>query len=431
LTVVTGKQVVECFRVGEEYLDFQEGLKDLLPVTHIVTVSYHEMKQQEGPEYPIEKNPIIRLVRNNFKSHQLVKFQDRVMDAVQQGFEKDLTFGPGENSTKVDASRFFQKLIARVGVQVFAGKDFADNEPLIEAFANYALNMFRAGMVHAILPTPIADFFLRRFFSVRKNIQVIMKEMTPYIASLKEKEDQFGPSEPDNFMHMMLQTPGADDHVQTPEETAFWMKDIAFASIHTTSVFLSFAVHDLSDRPDIQDLLRAEINETIAKHGELTPELSTKMPIMDSFLRESLRLASDYVGSRHKAMKDTLMQNGLTVPKGSTVGLSVYDAHLDPEIQEIGPNNIPLSEIDPLRFVGKRSKKSTAVGTDFLIFGVGFHSCPGRYLASQEIRYILACLLQEFDISTTTKDGKRAPNQLALVSVFPVQLRWMYRCRLI
>jgi cytochrome P450 len=418
LIVVTGKQVVECFRVGEEYLDFQEGVKDLLPVSHIVDVSYSELKQQEGPQYPMNKNPVIRLVRNNYKSHQLPMFQDRLMDAVQKGLEKDITFKPGENSTTVNSSSFFQKLVARIGVQLFAGKEYADNELLIEAFADYALSMFRAGMAQNILPTPIADFIVRHYLSVGKNIETIMKEVTPYVAGIKEKEDQFGQEKPGDFMHMMIQTPGADDHVQTPEETAFWLKDIAFASIHTTSTFLSFAVHDLSDRPDIQDLLRKEINETIEKHGELTPELTVQMPIMDSFLRESLRIQSDYVGFRHKAMKDTVMQNGLTIPIGSTVGLSVYDAHLDPEIQDIGPNNIPLSEIDPLRFVGQRSKKSTSVGTDYLIFGVGAHSCPGRYLASQEIRYVLSCLLQQYDISTTTKDGKRAPNQLALVSTF-------------
>ncbi|KAI8576306.1 hypothetical protein K450DRAFT_257626 [Umbelopsis ramanniana AG] len=405
LIVVTGKQVVECFRVGEEYLDFQEGVKDLLPTAHIIDVSYSKMKQQDGPQYPMSKNPLIRLVRNNYKSHQLSMFQDRLIDAVQKSLEKDIVFKPGENSTTVDASTFFQKLVARIGVQLFAGRKYADSEPLIQAFADYALSMFRAGMAQNVLPTPVANFILRRYLSVGKNIETIMKEVTPYVTSIKEEEDQFGQSKPDDFMHMMLQVPGADDHVQTPEETAFWLKDIAFASIHTTSTFVSFAVHDLSDRPDIQDLLRKEINETIEEHGELTPELTVKMPIMDSFLRESLRIQSDYVGFRHKAMKDTVLQGGLTIPKGATVGLSVYDAHLDTEIQDIGPNNIPLSEIDPLRFVGQRSKKSTSVGTDFLIFGVGAHSCPGRYLASQEIRYIISCLLQQYDISTTTKDG--------------------------
>lgn len=418
LIVVTGKQVVDCFRVGEEYLDFQEGIKDLLPTAHIIDVSYDKMKQQDGPEFPISKNPIIKLVRNNFKSHQLGIYQDRMVDAIERGLAKDIIFKPGDTSTTVDASIFFQKVVARISSQVFAGEAYAENEALIDALATYALNMFRAGIVQAMFPRPIADFITRRYLSVGNNIEVTMEEVAPHLKELKAKEAIEGRSQPTDFMHMMLHTPGADDHEQTPEEAAFWMKDIAFASIHTTSLFLGFALHDLSDRPDIQDILRKEVQETREKYGELTPEVVKDMPIMDSFLRESLRLGSDFVGFRHKAMKDTVLANGITVPKGSTVGLSVYDAHTDPELQDIGPNGIPLTEFDALRFVGRRSKKSTAVGPDFLVFGVGFHSCPGRYFASQEIRYLLACMLERYDVSATTKSGKRAPNQLALVRAF-------------
>jgi cytochrome P450 len=90
-------------------------------------------------------------------------------------------------------------------------------------------------------------------------------------------------------------------------------------------------------------------------------------------------------------MQDTVLQSGITIPKDTADGLSLYDAHTDLEIQDIGPNGIPLTELDPLRFVGKRSKTSTSVGTDSLTFGVGHHSCPGCYFASQEIK-ILTCL---------------------------------------
>ncbi|KAH8554537.1 cytochrome P450 [Umbelopsis sp. PMI_123] len=352
------------------------------------------MKQQYGPEFPMSKNPMIRLVRNNFKSHQLDIFQDRMIDAIEKGLNKDIPFKQGENSATVEVNTFTQRVIARISAQVFAGEAYADNEPLIDALASYSLT----------------DFIIRRYIVVGKNIDVTMREVTPYLTELKKQEDQFGQTNPTNFMHMMLHTPAADDNFQTPEETAFWMKDIAFASIHTTSIFIGFALHDLSDRPDIQDLRRQEINETKEKYGELRPEIVAQMPITDSFLRESLRLGSNYVGFRHKAMKDTVLESGITIPKGFTNC-------------KILVQGIPLTEFDPLRFVGRRSKKSTSVGPDLLVFGVGFYSCPGRYFASQEIRYILACILQNYDISTTTKDSKRAPNPLALgmIKLVPTQ----------
>ncbi|CAO3685975.1 unnamed protein product [Umbelopsis ramanniana] len=423
LIVITGKEVVDCFRMGDEYLDFQEGLKELLPTAHIVTVSYGKLKQPEGPDFPWSKHPFVHLVRNNLKSHQIGVFQSRIMDATERGMSKDITFLPGEDSTTVDASVFFQTVVARISAQVFAGEAYADNEPLIQALATFALSVFKASIVQAIFPRTIADFLTRRYMSVGDNIDVIMREVTPHVVDIKQKEDQFGEMEPNDFMHMMLHTPAADDHTHTPEEAAFWMKDIALASIHTTSIYLGLALHDLSDRPDIQDLLRKEMDETREKVGTLTPEAVSQMPILDSFFRESLRIGSDYVGFRHKVMKETVLPSGITLPAGASIGLSVYDAHMDPEMQEIGPNGIPLNEFDPCRFVGRKSKKSTAVGPDLLIFGVGYHSCPGRYFASVEIKYLLASIIDRFDISATTKDGKRAPNRLALgmAMVVPAQ----------
>jgi cytochrome P450 len=416
LVVVTGKKIVECFRAGEETLSFQEGVEDLLPVRHLTEISYDKIHQQVGPEFPMEKNPIIKALRNNFKSHQISIYHDRMIDAVERCLSKDLTFKPGENATEINASVVFQKMIARISSQVFAGEEYAENEALIDALANYALTMFRAGLVESVLPRPMADYLVRNYLPLGQNIGTTVDEVLPMVEELKEKEEREGRSQPTHFMHMMLQTPGADDHIQTPEEVAFWMKDIAFASIHTTSLFLGFALHDLSDRPDVQEILRKEVADARAKHGVLTPDITKDLPIMDSFFREVLRLGSDYVGFRHKAMKDFVLSDGTLLSKGSTVGLAVWDAHANPEIQDIGDNNVPLNQVDPYRFVGKRSKKSTSVGQDLLTFGVGHHACPGRFFASQEIRYLLACMIERYDIKATTTSGKRAKNLLALVS---------------
>lgn len=116
-------------------------------------------------------------------------------------------------------------------------------------------------------------------------------------------------------------------------------------------------------------------------------------------------------------MKDTLLSDGTFIPKGASVGLAVNDSHMNSEVQELGSSGIPLDQFDPARYVGSRSKRSTAVGADHLIFDVGNHSCPGRYFASQEIRYVLARILDKFDISPTTADGKKAPNELLIVSL--------------
>ena len=415
MVVVTGTYIAECFKAGDKFFDLDEGLIEILPVARIVDISYDKRKRQTGHGFDPTKNPLIRTVRNKFKSHHLDIFHDRIVYAVNKGIEQHIVFPAKEDSTIIDISTI-QDIIVRVTGQVFAGNAAAENKELLEAMSAYSQCIFNASLFYVLFPPVIADFITRHFLSVGKHINVMLKVMTPILDEIKQHEDLYGTSEPADFMHMMLHTPNAKGDMPTTEEVAFWLQDIAFASIHTTSLFTTFALHNLSDRPDIQELLRNEVDYIKQKHGKLVPEAVKDMHVIDSFLRETLRVGGDYIGINHKTMQDTMMSNGTVIPKGVSVGMAVNDAHTDPVIQGTSIGDIPLTEIDPLRFVNRRSKKSTAVGPDLLVFGMGYHACPGRYFAKQEICYLLARLLDQFDVSPVTKSGKRAPNALAMVS---------------
>jgi cytochrome P450 len=56
-------------------------------------------------------------------------------------------------------------------------------------------------------------------------------------------------------------------------------------------------------------------------------------------------------------------------------------------------------------------------------FGAGPRLCPGRYLAMQEMKMVMAMLLRNFDIQgVATPDGGEAKEQLNL-TMAPVGLR--------
>lgn len=228
----------------------------------------------------------MKIVRNNFKSHQLIMFQDRLIEATETWLSSDLNIKPGENSTVIAVHPFAQQIVARISALVFAGEEVGKNEEFIHALATYASRMFTAGYVFVMFPRFVAEYVTRHFLTVGPNITTTMKHVEPLVTEIKRREEIEGPTNPTNFMHMMLHTPDASDAPQTPAETAFWMKDIALASIHTTSLFLSFALHDMSDRPDIQDLLREEVNGVKTKDGAITPQAVSQLPLMDSFLRD-------------------------------------------------------------------------------------------------------------------------------------------------
>jgi cytochrome P450 len=62
-------------------------------------------------------------------------------------------------------------------------------------------------------------------------------------------------------------------------------------------------------------------------------------------------------------------------------------------------------------------------------FGAGPRLCPGRYLAMQEIKMVIAMLLRGFDLeSVGTADGKEPREHLSFTMV-PIGLRMRLRPR--
>lgn len=414
LVVATGPYAGECLKMGDDVMSFEEGLIEILPVARIIEVSYSKRKRQTGPEFDYTKNPLIRTIRNNFKTHQLATFQQRVEYAVSKSIEQDIVFEQGNDYAVINMP-FVQSMMVRISGLIFAGQAVGEDSELQEAMSEYSQSIFHASILYMIFPGVVADFITRHTMSVGRHIGIMMKVLTPVLAQRVEDEKKNGKKQPMDFLHMMLHTPNSRGEIPTAEETAFWLQDAAFASLHTTSLFTILALHNLSDRPDIQQLLREEIDETRGKLGDITLDTIKHMPVVDSFVRETLRLGGDYIGMNHKAMQDVVLSNGILIPKGTSVGMAVNDAHLDPEVQRVCKRGIPLTEFDALRFIDE-TKKSTSVGPDLLVFGLGHHACPGRYLATHQIGYIIVRMIQDFDITACTANGARAINTLALVS---------------
>lgn len=76
-------------------------------------------------------------------------------------------------------------------------------------------------------------------------------------------------------------------------------------------------------------------------------------------------------------------------------------------------------QFDPLRFYNLRQReengarwKFTAPSDSNMHFGIGKHTCPGRYLASIEIKIILAHFLLNYEMRL--KAGTQRPTPFAL-----------------
>ncbi|KAI4267853.1 MAG: hypothetical protein LQ337_008153, partial [Flavoplaca oasis] len=122
---------------------------------------------------------------------------------------------------------------------------------------------------------------------------------------------------------------------------------IWFAAAHQPWVNLDFAFLELCQRPESADLIRQEISNKTTLDAKT---IGNDMPILDSFLKESLRLnPMDDLAIRRKSLSPYTFRSGTPhIPTGTITSVSSYnlmhDAHFYP---------------DPNRFDGLRYTRKT------------------------------------------------------------------------
>jgi len=163
--------------------------------------------------------------------------------------------------------------------------------------------------------------------------------------------------------------------------------NIFFAGHETTANLLTWAILELSRRPDVEAHLRDEVDAVLGGR-EPTPADLPALEYVNAVLRETLRLhPAAWIFAREATEDDEL--RGHRVARGSAVVLFPYATH---RLAEFWPEP---ERFDPQRFITDRTiglggTKNWA----FLPFGAGPHVCIGNHLAMAEATIVLAMLHQ-------------------------------------
>ncbi|PHH88708.1 hypothetical protein CDD83_7181 [Cordyceps sp. RAO-2017] len=163
---------------------------------------------------------------------------------------------------------------------------------------------------------------------------------------------------------------------------------VLFASVHQTAVITVWVTYWLALRPHCQQSLLDEVSALRGRRdaAPLDHEALQRAERTDSFLREVLRMKGDSVNAVRAAVANVEL-GGYVIPKGSLVFPVTYlsfrsrDFYPDPDA------------FDATRWVGS-GKSAATTGQDYLAFGLGRWSCPGRYLAVTEIKCWMLALVQ-------------------------------------
>jgi len=195
---------------------------------------------------------------------------------------------------------------------------------------------------------------------------------------------------------------------------------VNFAAIHTTSMTFTHILYNLAAMPQYIQPLRKEVEAVVAKDGWSKKSL-TKMCKLDSFIRECLRFNATLgaISMVRKAVKDFAFSDGTIIPKNTFVCVAAFAMHHD------DANYANANIFDPFRSAdtgiteGEGIKHQiAATNPSFLVFGHGKHACPGRFLAANEIKAMLAHLVLNYDVKLEN-EGVRPSDMWFMVNCIP------------
>jgi cytochrome P450 len=164
-----------------------------------------------------------------------------------------------------------------------------------------------------------------------------------------------------------------------------------FAGHETTSVTLSWTFYLLSQNPEAEARLHAELDQVL---GGRAPALSDlpQLPYTRAVIDETLRLYPPAFGvTRQSIAEDTF--GGYRLPANASLTLVFYNAHRDPRFWT------EPDRFDPDRFSAERSANRPPFA--YLPFAAGPRLCIGNQFALTEAQLVLASIAQRYQLRLT------------------------------
>ncbi|CAD6995510.1 unnamed protein product [Ceratitis capitata] len=167
---------------------------------------------------------------------------------------------------------------------------------------------------------------------------------------------------------------------------------IVSAAFETSANGLLSSLLMLAIHPVVQERLYDEIH----------------LPYLDMVVNETLRLLPPIPIIGRQVVKNTTLSNGLVLPRGLEILISIFDLHRRTDIW--GAN---AHEFNPDNFLpGNLEEKHTHA---YIPFSKGIRNCIGWKYALMAIKILLAGLVRNFSFSTSVKlEDLKFTNSLSL-----------------
>ncbi|KAI8068359.1 cytochrome P450 [Gongronella butleri] len=387
VTIASGRAGEEVLKADPEYLSLEEGiLKDVLHLHYAIGKTTFEIG--------FHANPVV--ARQAIPKNKMGNFTKDILIGLDQGLNNLLS--DDKEVIINNPSQFLQRFVAHMSVPTLVGGEVGTNKYVIESFAAFTGDITGNIATLMLIPKFLHGWVLPYLQSFHRHRVIMAEHMVPVVRARRaqvEAGKEFDPSQ-QTFLQGLIEYEKPDGTKYTDEELAEAVLLIAFASVHTTSMNLSFCLYWLIARPDLKDKMVAEIQQVLGDEP-ITSDKLDEMTFLDNFVREVLRQGVDKLANGKKVLKTFTFNNGFQVPKGRLIESTNRQMNLG-----LNVNRAAIDKMDPSASV---NRAATTPSRDFVSFGLGKHLCPGRFFAVHEIKLSLITILQRYDIDTAS--GKK------------------------
>ncbi|KAK7049976.1 hypothetical protein VNI00_005407 [Paramarasmius palmivorus] len=392
--VVTSPQLIDDLRrAPDDTLNFFEAVNESIAMEHTLGK-------------PIHRDPYhIPIIGRKLTKSLDVKFDD-VNDEVMTALADELP--PTAEWTKSCITNPILRIVARVSARIFVGLPLCRDPEYVKLNLDFTFHVVVAAKIINLFPDflkPVVGEFLT---PVPKSIRRARKFLEPIISERAQKQEKYGigsdwMGKPNDFLMWCMDA--ATGPQRSVQDFVMRVLSTNFAAIHTTSMTLTDTLYNLAAHPQYVPELRQEIEDIVKEHG-WTKSSFQRMRKLDSFLKESARLAGlGSLGSQRKVLKDFTFSDGTTVPTGAIVSIPTTAVHSDSNNYD-DPYTFNPWRFSSLPEEDGMKQQMTNPLHEYVLFGMGRHACPGRFFAVFELKLLTAHLVLGYDVKFEDSVGK-------------------------
>lgn len=224
------------------------------------------------------------------------------------------------------------------------------------------------------------------------------RKSTDFIQSLIDERRHQWANEPssevreyNDMLDLLLKCRDEQGQGLSDKEIVDELSTFIFAGQATTATAVIFVVYQLAQNPDWQHKCREEV-ERVLGPGKDTIEYDdvTHFTYLTQCIKETLRLYPPAFAAA-KISDIELQIDGYTIPKGTTVNLSMQSIHYNPLVWK------DPKTFDPDRFSAKNMDNTHPYA--YLPFSAGQRNCIGQLFAMTELKVLLAKLIRAYEIT--------------------------------